>query len=58
MHTRARAPREPDGQNHSQPPLASAGDRDAELAAIALLCLLFASPVDEPTETQVRWVWR
>jgi len=58
MQYRARVPAEPDGQDHSQVSVASAGGRDAELAAIALLCLMFGSPVDEPREPQVRVVWR
>ena len=58
MQRRARVPREPEGQNHSEPPVAGAGNRDAELAAIALLCLVIASPTDEQHESQVRLVWR
>jgi hypothetical protein len=58
MQSRPRVPGEPEGQNHSQAPVASAGNRDVELAAIALLCLMFPSPVDEPREPQVGLVWR
>jgi hypothetical protein len=57
MQSRARVREEPDGQDHSQVPLASASGRDAELAAIALLCLMFGSAVDEPTDGHVRLVW-
>ena len=58
MQSRSRVPAEPAGQNHSPAAAAGAGNRDAELAAIALLCLMFASPVGEPREPQVRLVWR
>jgi len=58
MQRRARVPREPEGQDHLQAPVAGAGDRDAELAAIALLCLLFASPNDDQQEPPLRFVWR
>jgi len=59
MQRRARVPRESEGgQSHSPPPVARVGSRDAELAAIALLCLLFASPTDEQQEPHVRLVWR
>lgn len=58
MPSGARTPGEPEGQNRSQALVARAGNRDAELAAIALLCLMFASPLDEPQEPQLRPAWR
>jgi hypothetical protein len=57
MQSRARVQGKPDAQTDSQPLVAGAGNRDAELAAIALLCLVFASTIDESREAQLRSSW-
>jgi hypothetical protein len=57
MQSRARVRGKADAQTDSQPFIAGARNRDAELAAIALLCLVFASPIDESQEPQLRLIW-
>lgn len=54
MHPRSRVPEEPVGNRHSQSPLALASRQRSELAAIALLCLVFAWPVEEPQPAHLR----
>ncbi len=46
------------GDNHPQSPTATAARGDPELAAIALLCLMFAWPTDERKAPEQRSVWR
>lgn len=48
MPPRSRVPEEPVANSYSQLPLALASRERSELAAIALLCLVFALPVEEP----------
>jgi len=53
MHSRSRVSEEPRGGARTRPVVA--GDRsDAELAAVALLCLVFAWPAEEREESQPR----
>ena len=53
MHSRSRVPEEPRGGARTRPVVA--GDRsDAELAAVALLCLVFAWPAEEREQSQPR----
>ena len=56
MHPRSRVPEEPVGNSRSQSPLAVASRQRSELAAIALLCLVFAWPVEEPQPAHLRSV--
>lgn len=56
MHARARVPEEPKGRDRAS--AAIADRREAELAAIALLCLMFASPAEEPDQSRSRPVSR
>ena len=51
-----RVPEEPVGNGRSQAPLAHAARHRAELEAIALLCLVFAWPVDESQPAHPRVV--
>jgi hypothetical protein len=53
MQSRSRVPEEPLGRPRPQP-FGAAGDADTELAAIALLCLVFAWPVEEREQPQLR----
>jgi hypothetical protein len=54
MQPRSRVPQEPVGNSRSQPSLPSASPQRSELAAIALLCLVFAWPGEEPTPAHLR----
>ena len=56
MQPRSRVPEEPVGNSYSQLPLALASRERSELAAIALLCLVFASPVEESQPAHLRLV--
>jgi hypothetical protein len=51
MQSRSRVPEEPLGRPHP-PPFVTAGGADAELAAIALLCLVLAWPAEEREQPQ------
>ena len=53
MQSRSRVPEEPFGSPRPRP-IVTAGGADAELAAIALLCLVFASPAEEREPLQPR----
>ena len=53
MQSRPRVPEEP----HATPrprPIVTAGGTDAELAAVALLCLVFAWTAEEPDKARPR----
>jgi hypothetical protein len=52
MQPPSRVPEQPVG--NSQSPLALASVQRSELAAIALLCLVFALPVEEPQPAHLR----
>jgi hypothetical protein len=54
MQYRARVPAEPDGHDHAPGSVARGDPHEAELAAIALLCLMFAWPIDEPRDQHRR----
>jgi len=56
MQPRSKVPEEPVGNSCSQLPLALASRQRFELAAIALLCLVFAWPVEEPQPAHLRLV--
>jgi len=51
MQSRSRVPEEPVDRPRSRP-FVTTGGADAELAAIALLCLVFAWPADEREQPQ------
>jgi hypothetical protein len=53
MQSRSRIPEDPLGRPRPRP-FAAAGGADAELAAIALLCVVFAWPADEREQHQPR----
>ncbi len=53
MQSRSSVPEEPLGGPRPRA-LATAGRPDAELAAVALLCVLFAWPAEEPEQPQPR----
>jgi hypothetical protein len=57
MQSRSRVAEEPVGAGRRQP-LVLTGGNDAELSAIALLCLVFAWPVEEPEQPRPRFVSR
>ena len=56
MNDSSRVPRQSMRPAAPPSPLAVDGREDAELAAIALLCLVFAWPPDEPNPLQPRSV--
>lgn len=56
MQTGSRVPRKSPDSAALKSPAAIASHEDPELAAIALLCLLFGLPPGEPTEPQSRLV--
>jgi hypothetical protein len=51
MQSRSRVPEEPPGRPGPRP-FVVAGGADAELAAIALLCVVFAWPAEEREQPQ------
>ena len=53
MQSRSRVREERLGKSHRQPVVIASRD-EADLAAIALLCLVFAWPADEPEQPQPR----
>ncbi|HUA46157.1 MAG TPA: hypothetical protein VMA77_13080 [Solirubrobacteraceae bacterium] len=53
MHSRSRVPEEPAGGARTRP-LLTGGRADAELAAIAILCLVFAWPAEGREHPQPR----
>jgi hypothetical protein len=53
MQSRSRVPEEPLGRTRPRP-FITAGAVDAELAAIALLCLVFAWPAEEREQPRPR----
>ncbi len=56
MKPRSRAPRDPADSTVSRSAPTINSREDAELAAIALLCLLFASPPEEAERPTLRLV--
>ena len=56
MQPRSRGPEEPVGNSYSHLPLTHASHQRSELAAIALLCLVFAWPTEEPQPPHLRVV--
>jgi len=54
MQSRSRVPEEPFGSPRPRP-IVTAGGADAELAAIALLCLVFAWPAEEREPLEPRF---
>ena len=53
MQSRSRVREERLGKSHPRP-VVIASREEAELAAIALLCLVFARPADDPERPQSR----
>jgi len=53
MQSRAHASRQPGGHDRPSPAGEVGGVRESELAAIALLCLLFAWPEERPTQPRL-----
>lgn len=56
MQSRSRVPRKPSHRDAARSPLATNSREDAELEAIAFLCLLFAWPPEEPKPPHLRLV--